>query len=322
MNEHAQKFIESLEEAEDLLGGYSAPIPADESLGLEHLPSEHFDLASLEQWPDLCNPEELSKPPIRIIQHLSCTGGTLIAKCLASLPNVVVLSEVNPLSRLMIDDKPRFSPTDLTYLAVHGRFPLINELSEKLFKADIDVISNHSRLLGKYLVIRDHSHSDFLVGESPREHPTVVRLLEDNHDVLSFVTVRHPIDSYLSLLNNGWIHYTPDTFDEYCKRYLSFAEYHEGSVTYKYEDFVNDPLTQLRLMSESLQLPFNEDFREIFDIHILSGDSGRSSNIIEKRKRRECDVEFRNEVKTSSMYLKLCELLNYDPSLDLADEDR
>jgi len=277
---------------------------------------ERPDLALFEQRSEESSePEEQPKPPIRIIQHLSCTGGTLIAKCLASLPNVVLLGEVNPLSKLMIDDKPRFSPTDLTYLAVHGRFPLIDELSEKVFKAGIDVILDHVSSLGKYLVLRDHSHSDFLVGESARERTTVFGLLEENHDLLSLVTIRHPVDSYLSLLNSGWIHYTPGTFDEYCKRYLLFVEYNEDFVVYKYEDFVNDPQTQLQLMSESLQLPFNEDFREIFDVNILSGDSGRTSGIIEEKERREYDEKFCKEAMTSDTYLKLCEILNYDPSI-------
>lgn len=313
MNKDAQKFIACLEDAGQLLEDY----PSVNYSGADHIltykPTEHFNLALFEKWAEFCEPGVLQKPPIRIIQHLSCTGGTLISKCLAGMPNVVLLSEVNPLSQLNLNSNPRFTPTDLTNLARQGRFPLFNELSEKIFKADIDVISEHARILGKYLVIREHSHSDFMVGESPSICSTVRKLLKDSHQVLSVLTVRHPVESYLSLINNGWVHFAPKTFNEYCNRYLRFIKQNKDVPLYRYEDFVNDPQMQMRRICEALELPFNEDFQDVFDLNAMSGDSGRSSNIISKLERREYDENFRAETRQSHHFKKLCELLDYEP---------
>ena len=45
---------------------------------------------------------EATKPVIRIIHHLACSGGTLISKCISAMPNVYLLSEVHPFTDLGI----------------------------------------------------------------------------------------------------------------------------------------------------------------------------------------------------------------------------
>ncbi len=315
MKSNAQKFIECLEDAEDILGDYPSVTFSNIDIDIKYAAPEHFNLALFEQWSEICEPETHQKPPVRLIQHLSCTGGTLICKCLAAMPNVTLLSEVNPLSQLHIHSDSRFTPTDLVSLARQGKFPLIEELCEKIFKADVGVIAEHVKQLGKYLVIREHSHSDFMVGESPSEFSTIRKLLQDDHPVLSILTVRHPIDSYLSLTNVDWLHFIPTTFDEYCRRYLLFIEYNKGLPVFKYEDFVVDPENEMKQICEVLDLPFNEDFQDIFDINVMSGDSGRSSSTIEIRDRRKYDDAFREELNESAMYARLCEVLGYSEQI-------
>ena len=190
MKSDAQKFIDCLDDAVHLLDGYpSMHFPAA-NLNLEHAPAEQFDLALFEQWSDLCAPVVQQKPPVRIIQHLSCTGGTLIAKCLAAMPNVALLSEVNPLSTMDDAHRSGFAPTDLTYLARHASFPLIDDLSQKLFKADIHVISEHARQLGKYLVLREHSHSSFHV-DAPSNEISNIRTI---FNWVTRVNFSHPMN--------------------------------------------------------------------------------------------------------------------------------
>ena len=50
----------------------------------------------------------MNKFEIRTIHHLSASGGTVISKCLASMPEVIFLSEINPLNI----EKVRFNPFD------------------------------------------------------------------------------------------------------------------------------------------------------------------------------------------------------------------
>lgn len=316
LKNQAQDFLECLKDAEQILEDYpSLRIPSFD-VNLKYAAPEHFDLALFEQWSEVCEPETLQKPPVRVIQHLSCTGGTLISKCLAAMPNVSLLSEVNPLSPLIVDEVNRFAPADLTYLAAKSKFPRMDELSGNIFRAGINATLEHLLSLGRYLVIREHSHSDFLVGETTRDFCTVRELLKEEHSILSVLTVRHPVDSYLSLLNNEWMRFSPTTFDEYCRRYLLFIGYNEEIPKKKYEDFVIDPMKEMKSICEILNLPFNEDFQDLYDLFIFSGDSGRTSPVISKRKRRKISGELREEIEKSSRYFELCEELGYEPSID------
>jgi len=313
----AEKFLDCLQDAGQLLEDYPAVTHTGAGRALGHEQAEHFDLALFEKWSEFFDADFQQKSPIRIIQHLSCTGGSLICKCLAGLPNVALLSEVNPLSELHVDSTPPgFAPTDLIFLSKRGGLPLINELSENIFKAEIEVIAKHARQFGKHLVIREHSHSDFLMDSAPNESSTIRRLIKKDHPVISVLTVRHPVDSYLSMATLGWHSFSPNTFEEYCRRYTLFIEHNKDVPVFKYEDFISDPLNEMKRLCKSLQLPFNDDFLDIFDINPMSGDSGRTSHIIEKRERRKFDDKFQKELDESVNYKALCDALGYVTTLD------
>lgn len=317
MNREAEKFLEYLEDAECLLVDFLDTDEPATDFTLDYSPSKHLDLAGFSKWMEFCEPKGLQDQTIRLIQHLSCTGGSIICKSLASMPNVLLLSEVNPLSELLFNSQDKkFAPTDLAYLARLARVPQWNELSEKLFKAEIREIVNHAQLYGKYVFVREHSHSDFLVGETPKRASTVRRLLREDYPVLPILTVRHPVDSYLSMLRNGWVGFAPGTFDEYCRRYLLFLEHNHDVPRHKYEDFVRDPKAELKKMSENLKLPYQGDFEDTLDLVTLTGDSGRSASVISKRDRHSFDQKFRIEVSESANYSKICESLEYQESLE------
>lgn len=316
MQGDAQKFISCLKEAERLLDGYTGATFPQFDPSLAYISPEYLSSDLFAKLLEFSAIDVQQQPLVRVIQHLSCTGGSVMSKCLAALPNVALLSEVNPLSRLHIaDTKPRFSPTDLTYLALCGKFPLINELSENIFKANMGVLIKHTESLGKYLLIREHSHSDYLTAQEPVGLSTVRRLLNQDYRLKFVLTVRHPIDSYLALQHNDWIEFIPNTFDEYCRRFLLFIEQNQLTTIYKYEDFVSNPQNEVKHMCKSLDLPFNQDFMELFDLYTTTGDSGRKSNIIARRERREYDCLFAEEVRKSEFYTKLCNTLEYETEL-------
>ena len=53
---------------------------------------------------------------LRVLHHWACSGGTLISKCIASLPKVIFLNEINPLAHLRLLRNPTstdYCPTDL-----------------------------------------------------------------------------------------------------------------------------------------------------------------------------------------------------------------
>jgi len=255
----------------------------------------------------------LTNQPIRTIHHLACTGGTLISKCIAALPNVQLLSEVDPLSTLQDSGKPMFGPTDLIKQWRQGSRGASQDDIIELFLAEMKVILNAATRVGQNVVIRDHSHSHFNSGPEIPERPTIRQILQRTFDVKSVVTVRHPADSYASMVKKNWhTHFQPSDFDEYCSRYLSFLESYSSSISIKYENFVKSPSEIMNKIATELELDFSETYLSTFPAIMLTGDSGRTQTTLTEHEPRKEAITLRNEYEDSAVYKKLCSKLSYD----------
>jgi hypothetical protein len=256
---------------------------------------------------------------LRSVHHMACTGGTLIAKCLAALPGVVVLNEVDPRSLLALEPEaqPRFTPRDMISLMHQSSQLGDKDLIDEVFLSDVQVMSRRLAGRGQALLLRDHTHSAYLLGTAVRGGPTLRQTLRRRFSVHSIVTVRNPIDSYLSLKFNKWMQFEPATFDEYCHRYLKFLSDYEGVKWFRYEDFVARPREVMREMGVALQLPYDDSFIEQFPKFKFSGDSGRKGDVIEPRARREYDEAFVAEVNASSAFKALAYRLGYADVLEV-----
>jgi hypothetical protein len=250
--------------------------------------------------------------PVRTVHHFACTGGTLIAKCLACMPNVQLLSEVEPFSRMQESARgSRFHPTDLIRLVRNSSRGVDSAFEAQMFKAGLKVIYRDCERKGLRLILRDHTHSRYCVGPGVSQTPDLRELVRGAYPVLAAVTVRHPLDSFLSMQQRGWLHFQPSTLNEYCSRYLRFLDDYEGVALFKYEDFVERPEAGMRAMCEALQLPFAEGFEDLFGVHRLSGDSGRSSDRIVPRERRPTPDAVKAEAERSVSFTDLCRRLGY-----------
>lgn len=270
-------------------------------------------LTLLDQCMALCAEHSAGQPePVRTVHHFACTGGTLISKCIASMPNTQLLSEVDPFSTpVSASTKPQFAPTDMVTLMRQSTRGTSHELITELFLNNLEVIHRQTTNAGLRLVLRDHAHSHYCRDSQVQDRLDLRTLVSNKFSVLSVVTVRDPIDSYLSLKANGWVHFAPATFDEYCRRYLAFIRAYEGVPIIRFEDFVNDPEIEMAKICELLDLSFNPDFRHVFSVHRISGDSGRSSDFIGCRPRRVIDNAFRNEIEKSDNFGQINSILGY-----------
>lgn len=246
------------------------------------------------------------KPVIRVIHHLACSGGTLISKCIAALPNVFLLSEAHPNSTLVAKDKPRYSPSDIPALAKFAQIPNVDSLNKKLFIQNIKAVHEHIQASGGTLVVRYHTHSDYNVGSETPDHNVFKELMADIFDVKQVLTIRDPIDAFTSLKKNDWVHFNPDDFDEYCKRYLLHLSHFEDCEIFKYEDFVEQPSVILKKICDALDLPFEDSFEDTFGLFNVTGDSGRSSDVIGGRERL-ADHECVKLLSETQEYQKICE---------------
>lgn len=285
------------------------------ALPFTHAPRERLSealeeaLKLLESWP-----VERVGEPLRSLHHFACTGGTLISKCVASLPNVQLLSEVDPLSEMHLNpERPTFSPRDLITQLRQSTRGTTEEVLVELFQHSIRIAYDRASQLGRRLVIRDHAHSHFCLGREVPQRMNCRELLPSDIPALSIVTVRHPIESFSSLASNGWVTFEPGTLDEYCRRYLLFMKSYEGVPVERYEDFVTAPLDSMDRVCKTLELPCNPFFIDLFPWFKITGDSGRSGETIEARPARPVHSALKQEMLASSHYRHLVEMLNYDP---------
>jgi hypothetical protein len=276
----------------------------------------------LQQCQALCTQgAEVRQEPIRTVHQFACSGGTVISKCIAAMPNVQLLSEVDPLAPVARTQNglPPFTPTDMPALLRGSTRGASDALIAKVFQADLHVLHEYSVRHGLRLVVRDHAHTHYCRGERVPTRPGLRRLVHDVAPVLSLLVVRDPVDSFASLVRNGWVQFTPPDFETYCQRYLRFLDDHADVPLMRYEDFVAEPVKAMKRTCALLELPFVADFPALFSAIRISGDSGRSGSELAARPRRPEAEALRRESKQISSCRLLASRLGYEASDVSAD---
>ena len=251
-------------------------------------------------------------PLLRSVHHLACTGGTLISKVIASLPGVTLLSEVNPGNR----SSAGFHPSDPLLLLEQSTQPLPTEEVRAAFLADMAQAVRICTAADRELVLRDHSHSDFCRGRNPLRSGLLLSWLQYDYRFRSLLTLRHPLDSWLGLVNAGWHkQFEPSTLAEYCRRQSALLDATEGMPWLSYEAFCTDPVAELEWLCDALLLPFDPGALDRFGAMPLCGDSGRRRlDRIELPPRRQIPEWVQAELKepaTQRALAELCDLLGY-----------
>ncbi len=281
--------------------------------GLPHISTkpeaEHLLSNTLTQLRATLEPTE-TVTPIRTIHHLACTGGTLISRFLAATPNARLLSEVDPLSPLAVG---HFNPLDLSllYRDAHPTVKAQDQIA--IFLAGLQVIYARVDAQGERLILRDHSHSHFCTGPEIPDRPTLKQIIAPHYPMLSVVTVRHPLDSYLSVLQNKFDHFTPHALEDYAARYMTFLDAYANEQIVKYEDFITDHATTMATFCKLLDLPNSSDLQNIAPGIRLTGDSGRSGIALKLRERRDVPGDIQQMCESSTTYQDLCHRLDYTP---------
>lgn len=255
------------------------------------------------------------EPPVlealRVVHHLSCVGGTVITKCIASMANVLILNELDfhsPLTAIA-QGQPTFAPTDMVSLLKQGDPNVGDTLLTRLLVENLTSVIADQSSIGRSVVLREHSHGHFLVGPTARPEKSTISLIAGKLSTLSLVTVRDPAESFLSMKKAGWhTHFIPSEFQEYAYRYHAFLDAHDGAPIIKYEDFVEEPPKTMKLICEHLNLTYFDGFLKVFNSFQFSGDSGRGGHVIQQfSKRKEAD-----EYRQHSSYRDLADRLGYD----------
>ncbi len=251
----------------------------------------------------------MTEQPIRTLHHLACTGGTVISRCIAAMPAVVLLSEVHP-----TEVRPNvFNPFDPVqeFVGRYGGLGMSEADVAALFSHRIRLVAERCEAGGKTLVLRDHSHADFFLGAP--YGPRLLASLREVRSVISVATVRDPLDMFLSMRAGNMIP-ADMTFETVCGHYLGFLETYAGLTCLKYEAFVRDPDPWLREVCGLLDIPFDGAYRDRFPGIRLSGDSGRGRSLadVSEIPRRPIPPNDHQDIVESPSYAPLCSRLGYD----------
>jgi hypothetical protein len=177
------------------------------------------------------------------------------------------------------------------------------------------VAALHRRLSAeaRHLVLRIHSHSRYCRGSQVRPGAALAARLAARFELRQIVTLRHPLDSYASLIRKGWVQFAPATLEEYSRRYLVFLDDHAGLPRFHYESFATDPDPLAQQMLAALALPYRPGWADLMPVVPMSGDEGDPGARIALPPRRALPEGAEAEARAGGAYADLCARTGYDP---------
>jgi hypothetical protein len=246
---------------------------------------------------------------LRIIHTLGGCGGTLLSRCLGVLPDVALLSEVNPASvKLFPTFDPLYQDSNWLHLLTASdaeRFSGVDLGEIGNFRTLIQVFYDRAKAHNRHLVIRDYSYIEF-VGAPFRADPprrlTLREAVPGSIPIASIALIRHPVAQWLSLSK----HVQPSVVSPswFCDAYAAFLRELAATPVFKYEEFVADPDHQLQSICGKIRLPFASSFREQF--HQFDGVTGDFTRLrdssISPPARKSVPAEVMEEFRSSESF--------------------
>jgi hypothetical protein len=251
------------------------------------------------------------------------TGGTLVNRCLGSMRDILVLSEVHP-----FDPQRKLTGQAAKWFGLLGEndLPWLKQSAARgpstAFAEIVTCLAERSAEQGRHLVLRDWSHLDFLGMPFVDRPPMRLRTeeaLRGRCELRQAFLVRHPLDQYASSISRPGMapHITPVRF---LGAYLAFARLAAARGFQRYEDIVQDPDQQLGELCRRLQVPLDPGYRERWQSYgKLTGDNAGPSRGFAEREiaplpSRPLDETVREALRRDSGYAESLELLGYqDP---------
>ena len=223
----------------------------------------------------------MTQASVAVVHQMARTGGTLVNRCLGSMRDVLVLSEVHPL-----DPQCKITRQAAHWFQLLGEDdkPWLRGLSARdplaAFAEIVECLVARCTKQGRHLVLRDWSHLDFLgvpfVHQPPMQLLTE-RALRERCDLRQAFVVRHPLDQYASCAARpGMAPYlTPRRFVD---AYRAFAQVAADREFQRYENLVADPDEELGVLCRRLRIPLDPSYRERWQAYDkLTGDSAGPS---------------------------------------------
>jgi hypothetical protein len=239
---------------------------------------------------------------IVLIINYSRSGGTILSKCLGSLDDTVVISEVNPhlcAKYSVREQAKRWYNIDLK----HDNY--LDSVLE-LYQICINI--------NKRLIIRDWTFIDFtpssLNNFTPSGKLSNMALLKKEVDVQAVGFIRDAIDIWIS----RWM---PPNFFPYYKNYIN-ALTTTNIPLFKYEDFCEDPELILKKICFETGLNFSESYKNYIEFNNTTGDNtspivsrGGKNKVITSLKRKKIPRSIIKELNGNSDMIEINKIMKY-----------
>lgn len=203
-----------------------------------------------------------AKPRLRILHHLARTGGTLVSRCLGAMHGVVLLSEVHPFG--IRQNNPLAQAQSWYGLFDDAECRELEATGGMSFAEAIARIEQAATRRGATLVVRDWPHLDFTGVPWEANPPFRLRTAEAlaaRFELVQVATVRHPLDSWLSLSAQPIMRGRLD-LDRYMLGVRRFAETAAAFGFVRYEDVCAEPGRAIADLCRRLDLAFDPSFVE------------------------------------------------------------
>ena len=255
---------------------------------------------------------------VALLHSLGGCGGTLAAQCLGGMPGALVLSETNPRSAGLFDQ--RLNPYvqlrqwyPESFRAMSGSFSADEMGDPAAFGGFIEDLYRTARGAGGRLVIRDYNYVDYLgvpFVEEPQLNSSLLLALKGRLTRRSAVLLRHPLRQFLSLRSHRILSVlTPQLF---VTGYHAFLDDFAWAYVVKYEDLVANPQLTMATLCEYYQIPFSADAVDRHhEYHLVTGQFSRIAEAAIEFSKPPHDDEAANELEIAPGYEALLKRMAY-----------
>jgi hypothetical protein len=211
---------------------------------------------------------------IPVVYAFARSGGTLVNRCLGSIPGNIILSEVNPYRSVIPVEKQ-----------AKDWFSLISDvecelLLEQSYAHKIHYLETAAKLSGKNLVIRDWVTVNFLDDVLGNGLLLASNLLEQElylthygFTICPLVVSRHSADVYDSIVRT-FSQFKALSIKDFGIAYLKYAEAVSHSLIFHYEDICQQPEFFIEKICKVLNINYSPFFLQtFFDFTACTGDT-------------------------------------------------
>ena len=270
----------------------------------------------------------MEKQKLRMIHNMARSGSTLICKCLGCMEGVVLLSELHPLAWEMFD--PVKQAQEWFGLLTDSDVAELKKQKDAGYAQAIMLIERRCREQGKTLVLRDWAHLDYTgvpYISNPPYRPMLYTELAGSFDIIRISTARDPVTQGNSLIQLEVMQEPMKSgkfgLNTFLAGYRRYAELCAETGFIRYEDFLQDPQSEMRKMCDRLQIRYDPGFIDKWSSYnTITGDVPAAdnpddakmphhSNRILPLSSRPVGPALRKRFLANADYRRACELLGY-----------